>query len=76
MSKTTYTSPVDKLLSIGEPESVIPDNWLNYLTLVLVQNTFLSLFAWQQTESYVILKEKYTKMRIPIIGPRFMHSTL
>ncbi len=33
MSTTTYTSPVDKLLTIGEAESVNPDKWPNYLEL-------------------------------------------
>jgi hypothetical protein len=35
MSTTAYTSPVDKLLTIGEPESVNPDKWPNYLELGL-----------------------------------------
>jgi hypothetical protein len=35
MSTTTYTSPVDKLLTIGEAESVNPDKWPNYLELGL-----------------------------------------
>ena len=32
---TTYTSPVDKLLTLGKPESTAPDNWPNYLELGL-----------------------------------------
>jgi hypothetical protein len=35
MNTTTYTSPVDKLLTLGRPESVGPDNWPNYLELGL-----------------------------------------
>lgn len=35
MSTSTYTSPVNKLLSIGEPESVNPDHWPNYIELGL-----------------------------------------
>ena len=35
MSKTTYTSPVDKLLTLGKPESVSPETWPNYLELGL-----------------------------------------
>ncbi len=35
MSSTTYTSPVAKLLSLGKPESVLPENWPNYLELGL-----------------------------------------
>ena len=31
MSATTYTSPVDKLLTLGEPESVRPEKWSDYL---------------------------------------------
>jgi hypothetical protein len=32
---TTYTSPVDKLLALGEAEPVVPDAWPNYLELGL-----------------------------------------
>ncbi len=32
---TTYTSPVDKLLTLGEAEPVVPDAWPNYLELGL-----------------------------------------
>jgi len=35
MSTTTYTSPVDRLLSLGKPESVLPEKWPNYLELGL-----------------------------------------
>lgn len=35
MSSTTYTSPVAKLLSLGKPESVLPEKWPNYLDLGL-----------------------------------------
>jgi len=35
MSTTTYTSPVDKLLALGEPESIPPEKWPNYLELGL-----------------------------------------
>jgi hypothetical protein len=35
MSTTTYTSPVSKLLSLGKPESVLPEQWPNYLELGL-----------------------------------------
>jgi len=35
MSTTTYTSPVDKLLSLGKPESNLPEKWPNYLELGL-----------------------------------------
>ncbi len=35
MSTTTYTPPVDKLLTIGEPESVNPDKWPDYRELGL-----------------------------------------
>lgn len=35
MSSTTYTSPVDNLLSLGKPESVLPEYWPNYLDLGL-----------------------------------------
>jgi len=35
MSTMNYTSPVNKLLSIGEAESVNPDHWPNYLALGL-----------------------------------------
>jgi hypothetical protein len=31
MSATTYTSPVNKLLTLGKPESLLPENWPNYL---------------------------------------------
>jgi len=31
MSTTTYTPPVNKLLTIGEPESVNPDKWPDYM---------------------------------------------
>ena len=33
MSTTIYTSPVNKLLTIGEPLSVNPDDWPNYMEL-------------------------------------------
>ncbi len=33
MSATTYTSPVDKLLTLGEAEPVDSDKWPNYLEL-------------------------------------------
>ncbi len=32
---TTYTSPVDKLLTLGKPETTTPDSWPNYLELGL-----------------------------------------
>ena len=32
---TTYTSPVDKLLTLGKPESTTPDSWPNYLEIGL-----------------------------------------
>ena len=32
---TTYTSPVDKLLTLGKPKSTTPDSWPNYLELGL-----------------------------------------
>ena len=32
---TSYTSPVDKLLTLGKPESTKPDNWPDYLELGL-----------------------------------------
>lgn len=35
MSTTTYTPPVDKLLTLGEPEPFAPDRWPNYLELDL-----------------------------------------
>ncbi len=35
MSTTTYTPPVDKLLTLGEPEPFAPDRWPNYLELGL-----------------------------------------
>jgi hypothetical protein len=35
MSTTTYTSPVDKLLTLGEAESIPPERWPNYLELGL-----------------------------------------
>ncbi len=35
MSTTTYPSPVDKLLTLGEPESVLPEKWPDYLELGL-----------------------------------------
>ena len=35
MSTPEYTSPVNKLLTIGKPESVNPDKWPNYLELGL-----------------------------------------
>jgi Protein of unknown function (DUF1186) len=35
MSTTTYTSPVSKLLSLGKPESVLPEQWPKYLELGL-----------------------------------------
>ena len=35
MSTPEYTSPVNKLLTIGKPESVKPDKWPNYLELGL-----------------------------------------
>jgi len=35
MSTTIYTFPVDKLLTLGKPESTTPDNWPNYLELGL-----------------------------------------
>src|SRR5260370_24806707 len=35
MSATTYTSPVDKLLTLGEPEFVLPEKWPDYLALGL-----------------------------------------
>ena len=35
MSTTTYTPPVNKLLTIGEPESVNPDKWPDYRELGL-----------------------------------------
>jgi hypothetical protein len=35
MSTTTYTSPVDKLLTLGKPESTSPESWPNYLELGL-----------------------------------------
>ena len=31
MNTTTYTSPVDKLLTLGKPESSSPEKWPNYL---------------------------------------------
>jgi len=31
MNTTTYTSPVDKLLTLGKPESSTPEKWPNYL---------------------------------------------
>ncbi|HEY6285501.1 MAG TPA: hypothetical protein VIX20_07555 [Ktedonobacteraceae bacterium] len=33
MSTTNYTSPVNKLITIGEPESVKPDTWPDYMEL-------------------------------------------
>src|SRR5260370_12829201 len=33
MSTTTYAPPVDKLLTLGEPQPFAPDNWPNYLEL-------------------------------------------
>jgi HEAT repeat protein len=35
MNTTTYPSPVDKLLTIGEPDPAQPQDWLNYLELGL-----------------------------------------
>lgn len=35
MSATTYTSPVDKLLTLGEAEFVLPEKWPDYLELGL-----------------------------------------
>ena len=35
MSPTPYTPPVDKLLTLGEPEPFAPDRWPNYLELGL-----------------------------------------
>ncbi len=35
MSTTTYTPPVDKLLTLGEPEPFVPEKWPNYLELGL-----------------------------------------
>lgn len=35
MSTTTYTPPVDKLLTLGEPQPFAPDRWPNYLELGL-----------------------------------------
>lgn len=35
MSTTSYTPPVDKLLTLGEPEPFVPDKWPNYLELGL-----------------------------------------
>ncbi len=35
MSTSTYISPVDKLLTLGKPESVLPEKWPNYLELGL-----------------------------------------
>jgi HEAT repeat protein len=31
MDTTTYTSPVNKLLTLGKPESSLPEEWPNYL---------------------------------------------
>jgi hypothetical protein len=33
MNTTTYTSLVDKLLTLGKPESPSPEKWPNYLEL-------------------------------------------
>ena len=35
MSTTTYIPPVDKLLTLGEPQPFAPDRWPNYLELGL-----------------------------------------
>ncbi len=35
MSAAIYSSPVDKLLTLGKPESVLPEKWPNYLELGL-----------------------------------------
>src|SRR6266567_6085616 len=35
MDITIYTSPVDKLLTLGKPESTSPESWPNYLELGL-----------------------------------------
>src|SRR5579864_2999502 len=35
MNTTTYTSPVDKLLTLGEAEFVLPEKWPDYLELGL-----------------------------------------
>jgi hypothetical protein len=35
MSTSTYNSPVDKLLTLGKPESVLPEKWPTYLELGL-----------------------------------------
>jgi len=35
MSTATYIAPVDKLLTLGKPESVLPEKWPNYLELGL-----------------------------------------
>jgi len=35
MSTTPYTPPVDKLLTLGEPQPFAPDRWPNYLELGL-----------------------------------------
>src|SRR5713226_5356329 len=35
MSTSTYISPVDKLVTLVKPESVLPEKWPNYLELGL-----------------------------------------
>jgi len=37
MNTTTYTSPVDKLLTLGKAEPIDCDQWPNYLELGLSQ---------------------------------------
>ncbi len=43
MSTTAYTSPVDKLLTLGKPESTSPESWPNYLELGLGPEHILEL---------------------------------
>src|SRR5260370_41611772 len=43
MDTTIYSSPVDKLLTLGKPESVLPEKWPNYLELGH-GHPFLNLF--------------------------------
>ena len=55
---TTYTSPVDKLLTLGKPESTAPDSWPNYLELGLGPQHIPELISMATDPVFVASKQK------------------
>jgi hypothetical protein len=64
MNTIAYTSPVDKLLTIGEPESVYPDQWPDYLELGLATEHVPELIRMATDRTCAISMRLHTVMKI------------